>query len=184
MGAGGQASKQFIWRGIAVDLALRTSSVINLDDATAVGGIGEFEAEDLGVFPRLLNAGFCGQAAFLCLYYSQRIVATVIEQVIGPLLLAAAYFPACDDDAAVGEGALFTDAMWCGTPAGLNQLGCDVFAAGVCFRHRPIAHCLPLGFYLLWLPDCVGISGAFYRWAPSAAIVRSGSFSETLKRGE
>src|SRR5574343_1162998 len=120
MGAGGQASKQFIRGGIAVDLVLGASGVINLDDATAVGGIGEFEAEDLGVFPRLLYAGFCGQAAFLCLYYSQRIVATVIEQVIGPLLLAAADFPACDDDAAVGEGALFTDAVWSGTPADPN----------------------------------------------------------------
>src|SRR5574343_1131491 len=184
MGTSGQAGKQFIRRGIAVDLAFGAGDVIDLDDAATIGCIGEFEAEDLGVFPRLLYAGFCGQADLLRLHHCQRIVATVIEQVIGPLVLAAADFPACDDDAAVGEGALFTDAMWCGTPAGLNQLGCDVFAAGVCFRHRPIAHCLPLGFYLLWLPDCVGISGAFYRWAPSAAIVRSGSFSETLKRGE
>ena len=50
------AGKEFVGRGVAVDLALQAGGEIELDDAEAVSGVGELEAEDFGVFLGLLHA--------------------------------------------------------------------------------------------------------------------------------
>ena len=136
----GQAGEQLIGCGVTIYLLLGAGGVVDLDDAVAVGGVGELEAKDFSVLAGLLHAGFSGQSDLFGFHHGQRIVATVVQQVVGPLLLAAPHLAARDDDAAVGEAALLADGAGGIGPTRLNQLGRDEFATGVSFGHHTVSH--------------------------------------------
>ena len=119
----------------ALHLALGAGGVVDLNDPVAVGGIGELEAEDLGVLFGLLHARFCRQPQLLRFHDGQWIVAPVVQKVIGTFLLATAHAAAGDDDAAIGEGALLADHVRRAAPSGINQLGGDQLPTGVGLGH-------------------------------------------------
>ena len=136
----GQAGEQFLRRGIAFHLALGAGGVVDLNDAVAVGGVGELETEDFGVLACLLNTGFSGQTNLLGFNHGQRVVAAVVQQVVGTFLLTAPHLAARDDDATVGEAALLADGTGRIAPARLDQSWRDEFAASVCFGHYAVSH--------------------------------------------
>ena len=121
--------------GEAIHLALGADGVVDLDDTVAVGGIGELEAENLGVLSGLLHPGFRRQPQFLGLHDGQWIVAPVVQQVVRTFLPATAHATAGDDDAAIGEGALLADHVRRAAPSGLHQLWRDQLPTGVGLGH-------------------------------------------------
>jgi hypothetical protein len=134
----GQTLPQFGWRGEALDLALAAGDVVDLDDAVTVGRVGKLQSEHLGGFAGLLHAGFDGQANGLRFDDGERVVAPVVQEVVGTPLLAAANPTAGDDDPSVGEAALFANGVRFGRPAGFDEPRGDIFAAGVRFGQRGI----------------------------------------------
>ena len=104
----------------------------------AVGGVGEFQIQDLGVVLRLLQALARRSVLGLGLDDRDREVAGEPQQVIGPLLLASADPISYDDDAAIGERLLFAD-LFVG-PACRVDLRRDELATGIGFglRHNAI----------------------------------------------
>ena len=77
-----------------------------------VGGVCKLEAKNLCIFPRLLHTRFSRQTDFLGFDNRQREIAEVVKQEIGAFLLAATHLAASDDDAAIGERALFANGVW------------------------------------------------------------------------
>jgi hypothetical protein len=104
---------------------------VELDDALAVGGIGELEVEHPGVFLGLLQAGGGGFVQGLGLDDGQHGAGLVAEEIVR----AFGGFPpdlgARDHDAAIGEGTLLENLLV--GPAGVVQLGHDELPAGVGF---------------------------------------------------
>lgn len=104
----------------------------------AVGGVGEFEIQDLGVVLRLLQALARRSVLGLGLDDRDGEIAGEPQQVIGPLLLASADPISDDDDAAVGERLLFADLLV--GPARGVDFRRDERATGIGFglRHNEI----------------------------------------------
>ncbi len=109
-------------------------------DVGAVGGIGELEAEDLGVVLRLLETVASGFAIGLGLDDGEGEVASVAEKEIGELLLEPARNARRDDDPAIGERGLFAVRTGKRVPSGCFEPGTDQLSAGVRFVHAgPVA---------------------------------------------
>ena len=72
------------WEG--VDLPFDAGEEIKLDDLLAVGGVGELQVEDFGVFLGLLEPFARRLVAGLGLDHGDGEIAGVAEPVIGPLL--------------------------------------------------------------------------------------------------
>src|SRR5205823_4889156 len=122
------------WKG--VEKPFLAGKVIELDDALAVRGVGEFEPEHLGILFRLLQAVAGSLVSRFRLDHREGEIAGVAEQVIGSLLRPAPGFVAGDNDAAIGEIALFGDQMRFIVPAGFGQLRNDVLAASIGLIHK------------------------------------------------
>ncbi len=133
---------EFVGRGEGFEVVVLAGEEVVLDDPVAVGGVGEFESEDLGVLLGLLEAvaGFLIDG--LCLHDRQGKVAAILQEVVGPLLRAAGRFFSGDHDAAVGEALLLADLLV--GPAGGVELGEHVFTTGVGFgEHTHYELCSP-----------------------------------------
>ena len=135
-----QALPEVGGRGEGVELGLKAGRVVELDDAVAVGRVGELEAEDLGVVLGLLEALARRLVLGLGLDHGDGDVGGVAEDVVGALAGATACLLAGDDDASVGEGALRVDPVGLVLPAGRLELRLDVQATGVGFV---VAHAAP-----------------------------------------
>ncbi len=72
-----------------LDLPFQAGQEIELDDLLAVGGVGELEVEDFGVFLGLLEPFACRLVAGLGLHDGDGEIAGVAEPVVGPFLLPA-----------------------------------------------------------------------------------------------
>ena len=127
------ALPELLGRGEGDQQPFLPGEVVELDDAVAVGGIGELEAQDLGVVLGLLQPLARRLVLGLGLDHGDGEVAGVAQEVVGPLLRAAADLLADDDDAAVGEGLLLGEGVRLVVPAGFDELGQDVLTAGVGF---------------------------------------------------
>ena len=136
----GQAGEQLIRRGVAIHLTLGARGVVDFDDAMTVGCVGELEAEDFCVLACLLNTGFSGQTNLLGFNHGQRVIAAVVQQVVGTFLLTAPHLAARDDDATVGEAALLADGTGRIAPACLDQPGRDEFTTSVRLGHYAVSH--------------------------------------------
>ena len=60
-----QPLPKLVGRGVAINLTLGAGGVVDLDDAMAVGRVGELQVEHLRVLAGLLHPGFGRQAEFL-----------------------------------------------------------------------------------------------------------------------
>jgi len=102
----------------------------------AIGGIGEFEAEDLGVLFGLLETVARAGVGRLGLDDRDGHVRPIAEDVVGPLARAAAATLAGDDDTAIGEGDLLVEAVGFRVPPGGLEPGNDKTSARIRFvRH-------------------------------------------------
>jgi hypothetical protein len=79
-----QPAPQLVGRGEGVKLPLPPGQAIELDDTLAVGGVGEFEVQDFGVFLRLLEPLAGGLVARLGLNDGDGEVRAEAEDVVGP----------------------------------------------------------------------------------------------------
>ncbi len=107
--------------------------VVELDDALAVGGVGELQVEDFGVFLGLLQALAGLGVVRLGLDDGDGKVNAIAKNVVGAFAGSAAAVPSGRNDSAVGERDLFVDPKRLVVPARRLQLGHDVAAAGICF---------------------------------------------------
>ena len=109
----------------------------------AIGGVGELEAKDFGVFLRLLQT-LAGRIGFrLGLDYGNGKITGVTQDIIGPFLLPSSNKVSPYLNAPIGEGLLFGDGMWVLLPARFPKLGGHIDPAGIRFIQR---HPLPLMF--------------------------------------
>ena len=129
-----EAIPEFVRRGEGFEVVVFAGEEVVLDDPVAVGGVGEFEPQDLGVVLGLLEAvaGFLVDG--LCFDDRKREVAAVLQEVVGTLLRTAGRFCSGDHDAAVGEALLLADLVV--GPVGGVELGEHVFATCVGFGER------------------------------------------------
>lgn len=122
-----------------INLCFQAAYVIELNDAFAVGGVGELEAENLGVLFGLLQS-VAGR--FVCRFsfdHSDQKVAGEAPQVIGALLWTAIHSIARDHNAAIGEGLLLVERMRLPVPARFIEFGQNVRTASISFsNHRNI----------------------------------------------
>jgi len=102
----------------------------------AIGGIGEFEAEDLGVLFGLLETVARAGVGRLGLDDRDGHVRPIAEDVVGPLPRTAAAPLAGDDDTAIGEGDLLVEPVRLGVPPSGLKPGNDKTSTSVRFvRH-------------------------------------------------
>ena len=102
-----------------------------LDDAVALCGIRELEAQNLGIVFGLLEAVARALVYGLCLDNRNGEIAAIAEEVVRPLLRSPMHFIACNDNPAIGEGFLFTDLLV--SPPSSVKLREYVFATGIGF---------------------------------------------------
>ena len=88
------------------NFALKSGDVIEFDDGLPVGGIGEFDLQDVGVVFGLLQP--CGGRFVFgfCLDYGNGKVASVAQDAIGALAGTPSRCAAVNNDASVRESAL------------------------------------------------------------------------------
>ena len=114
--------------------ALGASGVVALDDLGAVGGVGELEAEDLGVVLGLLQAIAGRPEAGLRFHHRDGKIWPIAQQVVRPLLPAAPSLATGKDNPTVRERALLVHGVRGRVPARGLQPGNDEFPAGIGFR--------------------------------------------------
>lgn len=132
-----QTCPEFVRGWETIDASLNPCGEVELDDAFAVCGIGEFQIENLGVFFGLREACAGSFVVWLCLNDRDREVGTVAQEVIRAFRFSTNDFPAHDADAAlrIGEDSLFRDAeRRIFPPCSLKQWD-DVFSTCVGFVH-------------------------------------------------
>ena len=101
------------------------------DDAMAVGGVGELQAQNLGILLGLLEAG-TGLLVFrLGFNNSNRKITPVPQQIVSTLLLLPGGSITRNDNTAVGEALLFADLIV--VPSRSIELRENVFPASICF---------------------------------------------------
>src|ERR1035438_8657375 len=117
------------------ELVFVTGEEIELNDAGAVGGVGEGEAQDGSVLLGLLEA--IGRVFVISfgLDHREREIPGVAEQIIGAFPWATAGGLAMGDNAAVREVTLLGDGVWIVIPAGLLEERHDELAACVSLGH-------------------------------------------------
>ena len=108
-GSGAQTLPEFVRRRIALDLLFSASEIVDFDDAPAVGGVSEFQAEGFGIVAGLLDAGFRRDADPLGFDDGQRQVASVVQQVVDLAACATANAFTGENDPPVREAVLFPD---------------------------------------------------------------------------
>ena len=130
---GPQPLPQVVGGGKLGDRALDARGVVSLNDAFTVGGVGELQAQHLGVLPSLLQALGSMLVARLGFDHGDGEVGTVAQQVIGAFLLSAAGRATGEKNPPLGKGALLVDGVRRVIPARGLKLGNDEFAAGIGF---------------------------------------------------
>src|SRR5215213_7073567 len=129
--AGLKARPEFVGLGERVELFLLTGEVVVLDNTVAVGRVGEFEIEYLGVLFCLLEAGARGLVDGFRLDYGDRHVRGVAEQAVGTLLGASSGSAPDRDHASVCERPLLRKRVWLVVPPCFEEPREDVLPAGV-----------------------------------------------------
>ena len=117
------------WEG--VDLPFDAGEEIKLDDLLAVGGVGEFQVEDFGVFLGLLEPVARRLVAGLGLDHGDGEIAGVAEPVIGPFLFQPPNLLRGGHDPPIREGMLLLDLVV--GPAGPVEFRQDVDATSIGF---------------------------------------------------
>lgn len=105
--------------------------IIELEDFTAIRGIGEFQTEHPGVFLRLLHTGRGTFIRSLCLDDGERKIAAVTKQIIDAFRLLAHETFAHGNNPAIGNGTLFGDGTRISVPPCRLE-----------FRHHEFSTCI------------------------------------------
>ena len=104
---GGEAPPQFLGGREGLDLAFPSGEVVELDNAVAVGRVGEFEPEDFGVRLGLLQPLARGGVGRLGFDDRDSHVGAIAQDIVGALAGPAMTAATSHEDAAVGERDLF-----------------------------------------------------------------------------
>ncbi len=107
-----------------------------------IGGVGEFQTKDLGVFLGLLQTRPGSFVFGLGFDHGDGEIAGMTKKIISPLLGAAVNFRSGNHYPPVSESPLLREGMRLVIPSRLDQLGKDIFTAGIGF----VTHLLPHGF--------------------------------------
>ena len=114
-----------------VDHSFDAGEEVKLDDFLAVGGIGELQVQDFGIFLGLLKPLARRLVAGLGLHDGDGEITGVAEPVVSPLLFATSNPLGSWNDPPIGEGVLLVDLVV--RPARPIELRQNVHAAGVGF---------------------------------------------------
>jgi len=112
---------------------------VEFENLLAVGGVGEFEAENFGVVFGLLQAVGGRFVGGLCFNDCDRVICAIAQDVVGTLLPTALRLAADEDYSTIGERALFVDGVRRTLPARHVQAWNYEFSASV----RLSAHFCP-----------------------------------------
>ena len=126
-----EALPQFVRGREVFQRAFETGREIMLHNSVTVGGVREFDAQDLGIFFCLAETISRFLVISFRFYYGDSKIRSIPQEIIGPLLFTPYRAIASDHDAAIGEGPLLVNVVV--SPAGSVQLRQDVLSACIGF---------------------------------------------------